>query len=60
MIAYEDACRLNISFGDKVLAPWQGDGRYGPGTVLDGYERRDIQQEGWCLSLARISRFPAY
>ncbi|XP_046845537.1 trichohyalin-like [Xenia sp. Carnegie-2017] len=40
MIAYEDAYRLSISLGDKVLASWQNDGRYGPGTVLDGYETR--------------------
>ena len=46
MIAYKDAFRLNISLGDKVLAPWQDDGRYGPGTVLDGYERRNTQYEG--------------
>ncbi len=46
MIAYKDAFRLNISLGDKVLAPWQNDGRYGPGTVLDGYERRDTHIEG--------------
>ena len=46
MIAFKDAFRLNISLGDKVLAPWQNDGRYGPGTVLDGYERRDTQIEG--------------
>ena len=46
MIAFKDAFRQNISLGDKVLAPWQNDGRYGPGTVLDGFERRDTQIEG--------------
>ena len=50
MIAYKDAFRLNISLGDKVLAPWQDDGRYGPGTVLDGYERRNTQYEGKLIS----------
>jgi hypothetical protein len=56
MIAYKDAFRLNISLGDKVLAPWQNDGRYGPGTVLDGCERRDTQVEGTFSHLTILGR----
>lgn len=47
MIAYKDGIRSHVSLGDKVLAPWQHDGRYGPGTVLDGIDRRDAQPEGY-------------
>lgn len=39
----KDALRQPVGIGDKVLAPWQPDGRYGPGTVLDGVDRRDSQ-----------------
>lgn len=46
MIAYKDAIRHHVCIGDKVLAQWQNDGRYGPGTVLDGVDRRDIQPHG--------------
>ena len=46
MVAYKDAVRHHVCLGDKVLAPWQPDGRYGPGTVLDGVDRRDPQPEG--------------
>ena len=46
MIAYKDAIRHHVCIGDKVLAPWQDDGRYGPGTVLDGVDRRDLQPQG--------------
>ena len=46
MIAYKDAIRHHVCIGDKVLAPWQNDGRYGPGTVLDGVDRRDLQPQG--------------
>ena len=46
MIAYKDAIRHHVCLGDKVLAPWQPDGRYGPGTVLDGIDRRDPQPTG--------------
>lgn len=46
MIAYKDAIRHHVCIGDKVLAPWQDDGRYGPGTVLDGVDRRDVQPQG--------------
>ena len=42
-IAIKDAMRQPVCIGDKVLAPWQPDGRYGPGTVLDGVDRRDSQ-----------------
>ena len=31
-----------------MLAPWQPDGRYGPGTVIDGVDRRDPQPPGDC------------
>lgn len=47
MIAYKDAIRHHVCIGDKVLAPWQNDGRYGPGTVLDGVDRRDVQPQGY-------------
>jgi len=47
MIAYKDAIRHHVCIGDKVLAPWQNDGRYGPGTVLDGVDRRDLQPQGF-------------
>lgn len=47
MIAYKDAIRHHVCIGDKVLAPWQNDGRYGPGTVLDGVDRRDLQPHGY-------------
>ncbi|KAJ7333601.1 hypothetical protein OS493_017143 [Desmophyllum pertusum] len=47
MIAYKDAIRHHVCIGDKVLAPWQNDGRYGPGTVLDGVDRRDLQPQGY-------------
>ena len=57
MIAYKDAFRVNISLGDKVLAPWQDDGRYGPGTVLDGYERRNTQYEGRYFFTCFITAF---
>ena len=46
MMAYKDDIRSHVSWGDKVLAPWQKDGRYGPGVVLDGIERRDGVNEG--------------
>lgn len=46
MIAYKDAIRSHVALGDKVLAPWQQDGCYGPGTVLEGVDRRDAQTEG--------------
>lgn len=46
MVAYKDAIRHHVCIGDKVLAPWQNDGRYGPGTVLDGVDRRDVQPQG--------------
>lgn len=46
MIAYKDAIRHHVCIGDKVLAPWQDDERYGPGTVLDGVDRRDLQPQG--------------
>ena len=46
MIAYKDAIRHHVCIGDKVLAPWQHDGRHGPGSVLDGVDRRDVQPEG--------------
>lgn len=49
MIAYKDAIRHHVCIGDKVLAPWQKDGRYGPGTVLDGVDRRDPQPQGTCI-----------
>ncbi|CAK8693273.1 unnamed protein product [Clavelina lepadiformis] len=42
MIAVNDALRHSIVADDKVLAPWQQDGkRYGPGKVLRGIERRN-------------------
>jgi len=47
MVAYKDAIRQHVCIGDKVLAPWQNDGRYGPGTVLDGVDRRDVQPQGY-------------
>ncbi|XP_015779495.1 PREDICTED: uncharacterized protein LOC107357369 [Acropora digitifera] len=47
MIAYKDAIRHHVCIGDKVLAPWQHDGRYGPGSVLDGVDRRDVQPKGY-------------
>lgn len=47
MIAYKDAVRHHVCIGDKVLAPWQDDGRYGPGSVLDGVDRRDVQTKGY-------------
>ncbi|XP_078583150.1 uncharacterized protein LOC144865931 isoform X3 [Branchiostoma floridae x Branchiostoma japonicum] len=41
MIAHVDAFRHKIVPGDKVLAPWEVTGqRFGPGTVLEGVERR--------------------
>ncbi|XP_078663457.1 uncharacterized protein LOC144906758 isoform X1 [Branchiostoma floridae x Branchiostoma belcheri] len=41
MIAHVDAFRHKIVPGDKVLAPWEETGRrFGPGTVLEGVERR--------------------
>ena len=51
MIAYKDAIRHHVCIGDKVLAPWQNDGRYGPGTVLDGVDRRDLQPQGTVMSI---------
>lgn len=51
MIAYKDAIRHHVCIGDKVLAPWQHDGRYGPGSVLDGVDRRDVQPKGNHLQL---------
>ncbi|XP_067855771.1 uncharacterized protein [Heptranchias perlo] len=40
---YEDARRLAIGPGCKVLAPWEADiERYGPGTVLQGREQRGL------------------
>ena len=53
MVAYKDAIRHHVCIGDKVLAPWQNDGRYGPGTVLDGVDRRDVQPQGkLCMNQA--------
>ncbi|XP_048578753.1 uncharacterized protein LOC5513500 isoform X2 [Nematostella vectensis] len=46
-IAYKDAVRQHVCLGDKVLAPWQPDGRYGPGTVIDGVDTRDLQPPGY-------------
>ncbi|CAH1250089.1 C11orf16 [Branchiostoma lanceolatum] len=41
MIAHLDAFRHKIVPGDKVLAPWEVTGqRFGPGSVLEGVERR--------------------
>ena len=48
LLAYKDVIRHHVCLGDKVLAPWQPDGRYGPGTVLDGVDRRDPQPPGNC------------
>ena len=53
MVAYKDAIRHHVCIGDKVLAPWQNDGRYGPGTVLDGVDRRDVPPQGkLCMNQA--------
>lgn len=44
IIDYEDAKRHTILTGDKVLAPWEPEGeRYGPGTVLEGHEKRQAE-----------------
>ena len=46
MISYEDALRNDIHVGDKVLAPFKEDGRYEPGTVVEGFDLRKNKQEG--------------
>ncbi|XP_060597084.1 LOW QUALITY PROTEIN: uncharacterized protein LOC132751004 [Ruditapes philippinarum] len=44
IIDYDDARRHTILTGDKVLAPWEPEGeRYGPGTVLEGHEKRQAE-----------------
>ncbi|XP_052286789.1 uncharacterized protein LOC127882276 isoform X1 [Dreissena polymorpha] len=44
IIDYEDARRHTILTGDKVLAPWEPEGeRYGPGTVIEGHEKRNAE-----------------
>lgn len=41
IIQYEDARRLPLAPGDRVLAPWEPKGeRYGPGTVLQVAESK--------------------
>ena len=40
MISYEDALRNDIHVGEKVLAPVCNDGKYEPGTVVEGYDIR--------------------
>ncbi len=42
IISLDDALRHSVLPGDKVLAPWEGEGeKYGPGVVVDGQEKRD-------------------
>nr|CAB3263236.1 uncharacterized protein LOC104266709 [Phallusia mammillata] len=41
IIALNDALRHSVVADDKVLAPWESDGkRYGPGKVVRGVEKR--------------------
>ncbi|XP_052811445.1 uncharacterized protein LOC128239049 isoform X2 [Mya arenaria] len=45
IIDYEDARRHTILTGDRVLAPWEPEGeRYGPGTVIEGHEKRNAEE----------------
>ena len=46
IISYEDALRNDISVGEKVLAPVGDDGKYKPGTVVEGVDIRKTKQLG--------------
>ena len=46
MISYEDALRNDIHVGEKVLAPVCMDGKYEPGTVVEGYDIRKTKDSG--------------
>ena len=54
IISYEDALRNDISVGEKVLVPVGNDGKYKPGTVVEGVDIRKTKQLGnykdiWCF-----------
>eukprot|EP00794_Sanderia_malayensis_P012636 gene12637-13934_t len=43
IISFEDANRHSITLGDKVLAPFNGDGSYAPGTVVEVHDGDNSQ-----------------
>ena len=46
MISYQDALQNDIHVGEKVLAPFKEDGKYEPGTVVEGADIRKGQPDG--------------
>ena len=46
IISYEDALRNDISVGEKALVPFRDDGKYGPATVVGGYDLRNADHKG--------------
>ena len=46
IISYEDALRNDIYVGEKVLVPVGDDGRYKPGTVVEGFDMRKSKRAG--------------
>lgn len=55
IISYEDALRNDISVGEKALVPFRDDGKYGPATVVGGYDLRNADHKEYgnqCISVS--------